>query len=145
MDINVTSADLRTQTDNDTIGDLTTTQHNEVDDTAQDFLELYLQRYNHTSPLQHAVAVSFFFTFGLVGNSIVIHIYRQKAASSFGNLYFILLAAVDIFACCVTLPIMPFLKYLYHDPYLIILRKVFFLSSNFQTINRLSITICMAE
>ena len=111
-----------------------------IDDPQKDYLEAFRK----TSPLQHAIAVTFFFTFGVVGNSIVIHIYRRKAANYVGNLYLILIAVVDIFACCVTLPFYPFLEYLHSDPFLIALRKLFFLLENLIRMTYFYILLIMA-
>ena len=130
MESHETLTDFQLLADDVTPSNMTTEQVGDVDDSAEDELEIYLRKFSHTSPLQHALAVTFFFVFGIVGNSIVIHIYRRKPANYVGNLYLILIAAVDIFTCCVILPLFPFLKYMYRDPYLIPLRRVFFLLKN---------------
>lgn len=69
----------------------------------------YLE-YSYTSPLEHALVVTFFATVGLFGNGLTIHIYRQKRRSM-AKTYIMALAVVDIVALTTMLPFAPFLKY----------------------------------
>ena len=63
-----------------------------------------------TSVAEHVVAVITISLACFIGNGVVIHVYRSKRGNSFGKLYIILLAIIDIFACCTLLPIYPLLR-----------------------------------
>ena len=124
--------------DDTTINDVTTeiylhaaVQSEATSKRHDDELDVFLKRFEGTSTLEHVIAVTLFATFGIVGNSLVIHIYRKKSGSNnVGNLYLIMIAATDIFACCTLLPIYPFIRYMYRDKTLIALRPFVFLLQN---------------
>ena len=63
-----------------------------------------------TSVAEHVVAVITISLACFIGNGVVIHVYRSKRGNSFGKLYIILLAIIDIFACCTLLPVYPLLR-----------------------------------
>ena len=110
-----------------------------------DTTETNLEYFNKTSTLEHVIAVTLFATFSIVGNSLVIHIFRRKSGNgNVGNLYLIMLAATDIFACCTLLPLYPFIRYMYRDDTLIALRPFVFLLQNLITFTYLWILCVMA-
>lgn len=70
----------------------------------------FITEFEHSSILQHALAVLIFAALGLFGNGLTIHIYRKKITKGGGGNYYIqALAIVDIFALCTLLPMNPFM------------------------------------
>lgn len=74
----------------------------------------FYPEYEHTSRLEHALAVTFFATVGLFGNALTIHIYRTRITKG-GSTYIKALAIVDIIALCTILPMNPFMEWMRND------------------------------
>ena len=77
-----------------------------------------LHGFNQISTIEHIFAVTIIGLACFLGNGIVIHIYRQKQGYAGGKMYIILLATIDIFACCTLLPAFPLMTLDLMKPYL---------------------------
>ena len=131
------ASDLRTDdvvddvtvTDNVTVTDDVTVTEQELD-SDHALNGIGLPAFLEVSPIVHVVAVSVFTVMSLAGNSLVIYINQRKTEKFRGNIYVILIAAVDIFACCTVLQLYPFIGYLVARPKLAIWGQLFFLLQN---------------
>ena len=137
----MTSSDLSTD---DVTDDVTATEQQLRSDQALNGIGTDLQAFFEVNPIVHISAVSFFTILGLAGNSLVIYIYKRKTEKFRGDIYIMLIAAVDIFACCTVLQMYPFIGYLLSNPELVIFLQLFFLLQNTTNMTYFSILGVMA-
>ena len=76
-----------------------------------------VDRFKQVSAAEHVLALTIIGLACFLGNGLVIHIYRQKQGYAGGKMYIIILAIIDIFACCTLLPAFPLMTMEAMQPY----------------------------